>query len=322
MSIRYKIRDNCCGRVMGAIILKNATYLAGFNLASNDVEALKALSKKFRVRTFHESDFSEFKKSFDQVKYYFAVVLKIDETNKDPESEARKYISSFNVNKVFLDPEDLCPDLSNEENCLRLGKNDLAENNGEILENKLVELIDGKINGGIKDVITQTMEYITPIFFSCDKVNYKSKSFDPDFFDFTKPELFNCLVCIENNFEWLVGRLVLKINSDLFAKNILKADKDIEEILKASQEFSNQIMGIINYNLNQNGRKFKIGLPQSYDLSNSRVNLGKLLIPSMILQSEGGEIEISFGYVEMENGTVPNLEVDDFSTPSSDVDFF
>ena len=307
---------------MGAIILKNATYLAGFNLASNDVEVLKNLSKKFRVRTFHENEFNEFKKSFDQVKYYFAVVLKIDETNKDPGSEARKYIDGFNVNKIFFDPEDLCPDLGNEENCLRIGKSDLSENNEGVLEKNLIELIDGKINGSVKDVISKTMEYITPIFFSCDKVNFKSKPFDPSFFDFTRPELFDCLVCIENNFEWLVGRLVIKINSGAFSKYVLKADKDIEEILKASQEFSNQIMGIINFNLNKNGRKFKIGLPQSYDLSTSRVNLGKLLIPSMILQSEGGEVEISFGYVEMENGTVPKLEVDEFSTPSSDVDFF
>ena len=83
---------------------------------------------------------------------------------------------------------------------------------------------------------------------------------------------------------------MIKINSDLFSKNINKKDKTIDDILKASQEYSNQIMGIINFNLNNSGKKFKIGLPQSYDLTTSRVNLGKLLIPSMILTTNSREI--------------------------------
>ena len=174
----------------------------------------------------------------------------------------------------------------------------------------------------MKDTIHKTMEYITPIFFDCEPVNFEERKFDPDFFDFSNNSNFDCLVSIENNFEWLVGRLVIKINSDLFSKNILKKDQSIDDVLKASQEYSNQIMGIINFNLNNTGKKFKIGLPQSYDLTTSRVNLGKLLIPSMILTTSSREIEISFGHIEMENGTVPELKVEEFSIPSSDVDFF
>ena len=307
---------------MAAIILKNATYLAGYNLSSENEEALKYLSKKFRVRAFHESDFGEFKKSFDQVKYHFGVLFQIDEGNKDPETEARKYVSAFTGNKIFLDPKDLCPELSGLEGVIRLGKSDLEGEKEDIISKELIEIIDQKMSPEVKNVIEKTLEYITPIFFSCGDVNFKVKSFDPNFFDFTKSENFNCLVSIENNFEWIVGRLVIKINSGLFSKNILKNKENVDDILKATQEFSNQIMGIINFNFNKNGRKFKIGLPQSYDLKSSRVNLGKLLIPSMIMSTGGQEMEISFGYVEMENGTVPSIEVGTFTTPSSDVDFF
>jgi hypothetical protein len=307
---------------MGAIILKNATYLAGFNLSSENEEALKNLSKKFRVRAFNGSDFGDFKKSFEQVKYHFGIIFQIDKGNKDPETDVRKYVSAFKGNKIYLDPEDLCPELSDLEGVIRLGKSELKGNSEDIISKELVDIIDGKMSDEIKNVIEKTLDYITPIFFSCGNVDFKAKPFDPNFFDFTNSEQYNCLVSIENNFEWVVGRLVIKINSDLFSKNILKSEKNVDDILKASQEYSNQIMGIINFNFNKSGRKFKIGLPQSYDLSSSRVNLGKLLIPSIIMTTEGRELEISFGYVEMENGTVPEMEIGEFTTPSSDVDFF
>ena len=307
---------------MGAIILKNATYISGFNLSDETAEALKNLAKKFRVRSFNETDFNEFKKSFNQVKYHFCIICQIDDSNKHNALESRKYIENFNVSKIYLDPNDLCPELKNSDDLIRLGKDDLSGNIEEKFLEKLTFIVDKKITSGMKETIIKTMEYITPIFFDCNVVSFKEKKFDPDFFDFSSAEKFDCLVSIENNFEWLVGRLVIKINSQLFAKNILKEEKDIDDILKASQEYSNQIMGIINFNLNNSGKKFKIGLPQSYDLTTSRVNLGKLLIPSMMLVSNAGEIEISFGHIEMENGTVPELQIEGFLTPSSDVDFF
>ena len=307
---------------MGAIILKNATYISGFNLSEENAEVLKNLSKKFRVRSFNENDFNEFKKSFDQVKYHFCVITQIDESNKDGGLEARQFIDNLSVSKIYLDPNDLCPDIKNSGQLIRLGKEDLNGNVEEKVLENLIALVDQKITSGMKETVHKTMEYITPIFFDCGAVSFEEKRFDPDFFDFSNNKNFDCLVSIENNFEWLVGRLVIKINSDLFAKNILKKEKNIDDILKASQEYSNQIMGIINFNLNNSGKKFKIGLPQSYDLTTSRVNLGKLLIPSMILTTDSREIEISFGHIEMENGTVPELKVEDFSTPSSDVDFF
>ena len=307
---------------MGAIILKNATYISGFNLSEENTEVLKNLAKKFRVRSFNESDFGEFKKSFGQVKYHFCIISQIDDSNKSGETESRKFIDSLDISKVYLDPNDLCPEIKNTDQVIRLGKADLNGNAEEKILENLVTLVDKKITSGMKDTIQKTMEYITPIFFDCNNVNFEEKKFDPDFFDFSNNSDFDCLVSIENNFEWLVGRLVIKINSKLFAKNILKKDKDIDDILKASQEYSNQIMGIINFNLNNSGKKFKIGLPQSYDLTTSRVNLGKLLIPSMMLTTNSREIEISFGHIEMENGTVPELKVEEFSIPSSDVDFF
>ena len=307
---------------MGAIILKNATYISGFNLSEENAEVLKNLSKKFRVRSFNESDFGEFKKSFDQVKYHFCIISQIDESNKNGDHEARKFVDGQNISKIYLDPNDLCPEIKNTNQLIRLGKDDLNGNVEEKLLENLVTLVDEKITSGMKDTIHKTMEYITPIFFDCEPVNFEERKFDPDFFDFSNNSNFDCLVSIENNFEWLVGRLVIKINSDLFSKNILKKDQSIDDVLKASQEYSNQIMGIINFNLNNTGKKFKIGLPQSYDLTTSRVNLGKLLIPSMILTTSSREIEISFGHIEMENGTVPELKVEEFSIPSSDVDFF
>ena len=307
---------------MGAIILKNATYISGFNLSEENAEVLKSLSKKFRVRSFSESDFGEFKKSFDQVKYHFCVINQIDESNKSGDIEARKFVDNLGISKIYLDPNDLCPEIKNSNQLIRLGKEDLNGNVEEKVLENLVNLVDKKITSGMKETVHKTMEYITPIFFDCDPVTFEEKKFDPDFFDFSNNSNFDCLVSIENNFEWLVGRLVIKINSDLFSKNILKKDKTIDDILKASQEYSNQIMGIINFNLNNSGKKFKIGLPQSYDLTTSRVNLGKLLIPSMILTTNSREIEISFGHIEMENGTVPELKVEEFSIPSSDVDFF
>ena len=307
---------------MGAIILKNATYISGFNLSEENAEVLKNLSKKFRVRSFNESDFGEFKKSFDQVKYHFCIISQIDESNKNGDHEARKFVDGQNISKIYLDPNDFCPEIKNTNQLIRLGKDDLNGNVEEKLLENLVTLVDEKITSGMKDTIHKTMEYITPIFFDCEPVNFEERKFDPDFFDFSNNSNFDCLVSIENNFEWLVGRLVIKINSDLFSKNILKKDQSIDDVLKASQEYSNQIMGIINFNLNNTGKKFKIGLPQSYDLTTSRVNLGKLLIPSMILTTSSREIEISFGHIEMENGTVPELKVEEFSIPSSDVDFF
>ena len=307
---------------MGAIILKNATYISGFNLSEENAEVLKNLSKKFRVRSFNESDFGEFKKSFDQVKYHFCIISQIDESNKNGDHEARKFVDGQNISKIYLDPNDLCPEIKNTNQIIRLGKDDLNGNVEEKVLENLVTLVDEKITSGMKDTIHKTMEYITPIFFDCEPVNFEERKFDPDFFDFSNNSNFDCLVSIENNFEWLVGRLVIKINSDLFSKNILKKDQSIDDVLKASQEYSNQIMGIINFNLNNTGKKFKIGLPQSYDLTTSRVNLGKLLIPSMILTTSSREIEISFGHIEMENGTVPELKVEEFSIPSSDVDFF
>ena len=307
---------------MGAIILKNATYISGFNLSEENAEVLKNLSKKFRVRSFNESDFGEFKKSFDQVKYHFCIISQIDESNKNGDHEVRKFVDGQNISKIYLDPNDLCPEIKNTNQLIRLGKDDLNGNVEEKVLENLVTLVDEKITSGMKDTIHKTMEYITPIFFDCEPVNFEERKFDPDFFDFSNNSNFDCLVSIENNFEWLVGRVVIKINSDLFSKNILKKDQSIDDVLKASQEYSNQIMGIINFNLNNTGKKFKIGLPQSYDLTTSRVNLGKLLIPSMILTTSSREIEISFGHIEMENGTVPELKVEEFSIPSSDVDFF
>ena len=124
---------------MGAIILKNATYLSGFNLSEENAEVLKNLSKKFRVRSFNESDFGEFKKSFDQVKYHFCIISQIDESNKNGDHEARKFVDGQNISKIYLDPNDLCPEIKNTNQLIRLGKDDL---NGNVEEKVLENLVE------------------------------------------------------------------------------------------------------------------------------------------------------------------------------------
>ena len=177
---------------MGAIILKNATYISGFNLSEENAEVLKNLSKKFRVRSFNESDFGEFKKSFDQVKYHFCIISQIDESNKNGDHEARKFVDGQNISKIYLDPNDLCPEIKNTNQLIRLGKDDLNGNvEKKVLEN-LVTLVDEKITSGMKDTIHKTMEYITPIFFDCEPVKFEERKFDPDFFDFSNNSNFDC----------------------------------------------------------------------------------------------------------------------------------
>ena len=152
---------------MGAIILKNATYISGFNLSEENAEVLKNLSKKFRVRSFNECDFNEFKKSFDQVKYHFCVITQIDESNKDGGLEARQFIDNLSVSKIYLDPNDLCPDIKNSGQLIRLGKEDLNGNVEEKVLEKLITLVDQKITSGItiKSIILpiDSVNHLTPV---------------------------------------------------------------------------------------------------------------------------------------------------------------
>lgn len=180
------------------------------------------------------------------------------------------------------------------------------------LDGMVAEVLDGLVPKRLAELASVAMERVIPTVFSgrSIKMVQLAKLSDTGFYD-------SVVVC-----ETMLGDIVGQCTVRIASKKVdLAGDADVKALVSQAGEFTNQFLGIINYNLSKLGLQPKIGLPFFVDLGSGGHAATKLLIPSVYFRESQGLLSVEIGFINNSGGR--NLEFGDieFGWHSDEVQF-
>ena len=168
------------------------------------------------------------------------------------------------------------------------------------------------VANGLDRLFKFSADSIFPVFFPDLKFNFS----DSDESENNYSHLIICSIVAKS----FVGQLFINVNLNLLKQSSkeLSAQPD-DVILKILNETSNQLLGIIAFNLNKLNLYGRVGLP--LDIQRSTYSPGKLFVPSIKIHDASRAFMLKFGFLDTEGNQRLDFTKIKCEMPQDDVDF-